>query len=339
MIVLGIESTCDETAASVVKDGKIILSNIIASQIAIHKQYGGVFPEMASRFHIDRMIPIIDEAMKKANVTKNDIDIIAVANTPGLIGSLLVGVNVAKSLAYAWQKPIIGINHIEAHLYAAMMAQDELFFPSIGVVLSGGHTQIIEIKDIGQYKRLGTTIDDAIGEAFDKVAQILDLPYPGGPEIEKMAKEGNHLAYAFNPGKVKNNKLDFSFSGLKTKVLYTVKGQKSNKNFPTKIDESKKPDIAASFQHTAFSDVIEKTYMASKESNAKAIYLGGGVTNNKKLRKMFNDKCFSIPICFPSFEMSLDNAAMIAGLAFHKINDSSIDLLNLDASPRASLSQ
>ena len=190
MLVLGIESTCDETAAAVVKNGHEILSNIIASQDDIHNQYGGVFPELAARRHLEAIIPVIDEALKKANVTKDDIDLIAVANKPGLVGSILIGLNTAKALSMAWDKPYVGINHIEAHLYASMMGVDmeKISFPSLGVVISGGHTLLLKIDKIGQYEKISSTIDDAIGEAFDKVASILGLPYPGGPHVEKLAK-------------------------------------------------------------------------------------------------------------------------------------------------------
>jgi len=318
MLVLGIESTCDETAASVVKDGKQILSNIIFSQVKLHEKFGGVFPEVASRSHAEKILPVIDEALSKANITSEDIDLIAVAYGPGLIGSLLVGSNTAKTLSLAWNKPFIGINHIEAHLYAAMMGEDAVQFPALGVVLSGGHTQILRIKNIGDYQVLGTTIDDAIGESFDKVASMLGLPYPGGPQVEKLAKIGDSNKFLFKAGKVKDSPFDFSFSGLKTKVLYTVKGQKSHKSSPLIISEEEKAHVAASFQKVAFSDVIEKTFLATKKYKTKAIYFGGGVCNNQKLRSMFDAENNGYKLFWPSFGLSLDNAAMIAGLGYHK---------------------
>ena len=341
MLVLGIETSCDETAASVVKDGHEILSNIIASQAEIHEKYGGVFPELACRSHIDMIIPVIDNALKKAAVTPNQIDLIAVAKGPGLIGALLIGLNTAKGLALSWKKPFIGINHIEAHLYASMMNQvnfDKLVFPALGIVLSGGHTVFLEIRDIGQYQPIGSTIDDAIGEAFDKVASILDMPYPGGPNIEKLAKNGNPKKYNINPAKAPN-KYDFSFSGLKTKILYTVKGQKACKSSPSILPSEEKKHIAAGFQKAAFQDVIEKAAQAVQEYGLKAVYLGGGVTNNQKLREMFQKKGLSVPIFWPELGLSLDNAAMIAGMGYQKFFKNNLsDPWDLKAHPRIAIS-
>ncbi|NGX50019.1 MAG: tRNA N6-adenosine threonylcarbamoyltransferase [Candidatus Anoxychlamydiales bacterium] len=319
MLVLGIETTCDETAASIVEDGNKILSNIIFSQVHLHKKYGGVFPELASRSHIDKILPVIEEALKVAKVSLDEIDVIAVANRPGLVGSLLIGLNTAKALSFALDKPFIGINHIEAHLYAAMMGDDKKpAFPSLGVVISGGHTMLLKISDIGKYEILGTTIDDAIGESFDKVAKILDLSYPGGPEVEKLAKTGDSSRYQFKAGKVEKNPFDFSFSGLKTKVLYTVKGQKSKKDYPTIIKEEDKKHIAASFQKCAFDDLIKKAIGASEKHNLKSIYFGGGVTCNRALKEMFQNKNLNLDLFWPKKDLSLDNAAMIAGLGYHK---------------------
>ncbi len=319
MLVLGIETTCDETAAAVVKDGKKILSNIIFSQVHLHKSFGGVFPELASRSHVDKILPTIDEALKIANISLNEIDLIAVANRPGLIGSLLIGLNTAKALSFALNKPFVSINHIEAHLYAAMMKQDKnLIFPSLGVVISGGHTMLLKILDIGNYEIIGTTIDDAIGESFDKVAKILDLSYPGGPEIEKLAKKGDSSKYKFKAGNVDKNPFDFSFSGLKTKILYTVKGQKSKKDFPTIIKDDDKRHIAAAFQKCAFDDLIKKVIKAAEKFNLKAVYFGGGVTCNNTLKEMFQNKNINIKLVWPEKDLSLDNAAMIAGLGYHK---------------------
>ncbi len=319
MLVLGIETTCDETAASIVEDGNKILSNIIFSQVHLHKKYGGVFPELASRSHIDKILPVIEESLKTAKVSLDEIDVIAVANRPGLVGSLLIGLNTAKALSFALDKPFIGINHIEAHLYASMMGDDkDPIFPALGVVISGGHTMLLKISDIGKYEMLGTTIDDAIGESFDKVAKILDLSYPGGPEVEKLAKKGDSSKYQFKAGKVDKNPFDFSFSGLKTKVLYTVKGQKSKKDYPTIIKEEDKKHIAASFQKCAFEDLIKKSIKAADHFNLKAIYFGGGVTCNKALKEMFKNKNLDIELFWPKKDLSLDNAAMIAGLGYHK---------------------
>lgn len=339
MLVLGIETSCDETAASVVKDGHEILSNIIASQAEIHEKYGGVFPEMACRSHIDMIIPVVNSALKKANVNQEDIDLISVANGPGLIGALLIGLNTAKGLALSWKKPFIGINHIEAHLYAAMMNHiNKLIFPALGIVLSGGHTVFLEIQEIGKYKPIGSTIDDAIGEAFDKVASILDMPYPGGPNIEKLAQSGNPKKFNIKAAKAPN-KYDFSFSGLKTKILYTVKGQQANRSSPSLLPQDDKKHIAAAFQKAAFDDVVEKAAKASQEYGSKAIYLGGGVTNNQKLREMFQQKQLPIPVFWPEAGLSLDNAAMIAGLGYQKFFKNKLsDPWDLKAHPRIAIS-
>ncbi|NGX63935.1 MAG: tRNA N6-adenosine threonylcarbamoyltransferase [Candidatus Anoxychlamydiales bacterium] len=338
MLVLGIETTCDETAAAVVEDGSKILSNIIFSQIHLHQKFGGVFPELASRSHVDKILLAIDESLKKANITLSDIDVIAVANRPGLIGSVLIGLNAAKALSLSLKKPFIGINHIEAHLYAAMMESiNNLIFPALGVVISGGHTKLLKILDIGKYEDIGTTIDDAIGESFDKVASILDLRYPGGPEVEKLAKLGDSTKYKFKAGKVDKNPFNFSFSGLKTKVLYTVKGQSSKKDFPTLIKEEEKKHIAAAFQKCAFDDLIKKCTLACSKFNLKAIYFGGGVTNNKTLREMFDKENLNIDLFWPQKDLSLDNAAMIAGLGYHKFKkENKSDRLDILAHPSCS---
>jgi N6-L-threonylcarbamoyladenine synthase len=308
MLVLGIETTCDETAASLVRDGKEILSNVISSSADIHKEYGGVYPELACRAHSDRIISVIEQAMVR---DFSEIDLIAVAKGPGLAGALLIGMQTAKGLAIAWNKPFIGVNHVEAHLYAAMMeAPEPLPFPALGIVLSGGHTFMLKIFSVGEYQLIGTTVDDAIGEAFDKVATLLGLPYPGGPCIEALAKKGDPKRFSFPKGFVKKNPLNFSFSGLKTSVLYAIKNQS--------LSEQDKADAAASFQETALSDVIHKAKLALKEFPAQAIFLGGGVCNNQRLRDLFSQEFPLHSIFWPQALLSLDNAAMIAGLGFKK---------------------
>lgn len=306
-LTLGIESTCDETAASVVRGGKEILSNVIYSQIDIHKSWGGVVPEIASRHHAEKMIPVIESALQEAGVTLKEIDLIAVAKGPGLIGSLLVGLNAAKGLHMATGIPFVGVNHIEAHLYAAMMTETPLF-PALGLILSGGHTTLLEIDAPGSYKLIGQTVDDAIGEAFDKTAKMLGLPYPGGPEIEKIAFKGDAEKFPFKGGRVKSNPFAFSFSGLKTAVKYTLE----------KLDDKEafKADIAASFQRAAFQDVIDKCRLALKTKKYRSCLFGGGVTNSRTLRKMFAEALPDTPLFFPDFALTLDNAAMIAGLGW-----------------------
>lgn len=316
MLVLGIESTCDETACSIVENGTLILSDIVASQIDLHKEYGGVVPELACRRHIDLIIPVIDQALEKAGKTLSDIDLIAAAIGPGLIGALIIGLNTAKSLALALQKPFIGVNHVEAHLYAAIMSQkNPVEFPALGVVLSGGHTTLVLIREIGTYGPISQTVDDAIGEAFDKAAKLLGLPYPGGPEIERLALTGDPQRFPFKAGQVKTLPLAFSFSGLKTAVLYALKKEPFITRPPTLQDRC---DIAASFQRAAFEDIVKKTTLAAVSGQVKTILFGGGVTNNRKLRELFSkvQKNLHIPLLWPSAGLSLDNGAMIAGLAY-----------------------
>lgn len=309
MYVLGIESSCDETAAAIVKDGTLILSHVIASQADLHEKYGGVFPELASRRHSEVILPTIDQALKQSNISCKELGLIAVTNSPGLMGPLLIGVNTAKTLSLAWKIPLIGVNHVEAHLYAAMMENPEVAFPALGVVLSGGHTQLYEIHSPTIYKKISSTVDDAVGEAFDKVATLLGLPYPGGPQIEKMAKKGDPIRFSFPSGRVKRSPLDFSFSGLKTAVLYKI--EKMDKP----LSEQDKYDLAASFQRAALSDIVEKTLLAAKQYPCKGIVLGGGVVANLTLRQLFQDRS-SLPLFWPSMNLCTDNAAMIAGLGF-----------------------
>lgn len=326
MLVLGIESTCDETACAIVRDGKEVLANRISSQCDLHNVYGGVFPELACRRHIDMLIPVVHGALQEAAVSPSEIDLISVAKGPGLIGALLIGLNAAKALSFAWNIPFVGVNHVEAHLYAAMMPLEAPLFPALGLVVSGGHTFLVKITGIGEYQLIGTTQDDAVGEAFDKVAKLLGLPYPGGPEIEALAKRGDPRRYPFKAGNVKNRPLDFSFSGIKTNVLYTVKGKD--------LSDQDKADVAASFQETALKDVVAKTLKAAHTFECKAIYCGGGVCNNQRLREMF-ENC---PIFYPEKKLTLDNAAMIAGLGYHRyLREGRGDPLDLEPMTRIPL--
>lgn len=339
MLVLGIESTCDETACAVVKDGKKILSNVIATQADLHSIYGGVYPELACRRHFDLMIPMVEKAINEAGVTASDIDLISVAYGPGLIGALLLGVHTAKSLALAWNKPFVGVNHVEAHLYASWMGCEAPELPALGVVISGGHTFLVQMHDIGHYEMIGQTVDDAVGEAFDKVAVMLDLPYPGGPEIEKLARRGDPKRYPFKAGVVKGKPWNFSFSGLKTNVLYTVKGQNCDKRAPSQISETDKPHIAASFQEVALTDIANKALAAAEEFGCKMIFLGGGVTHNLRLKELF--QASKVPVHWPLPGLSLDNAAMIAGLGYHIFRQKNCqgDSLDLEPRPRIPLSK
>ena len=316
MIVLGIESTCDETACALVRDGKEILANVISSQTDVHLPFGGVFPELACRRHIDMLIPVIQTALKEAGISPSQIDLIAAAKGPGLMGALLIGLNAAKSLSYAWNIPFVGVNHVEAHLYAAMMHLKQVQLPALGLVISGGHTFLVKIEELGRYIFLGGTQDDAIGEAFDKVASLLGLPYPGGPEIEQLAKQGNPERFKFKAGQVKGQPLDFSFSGLKTNVLYTLKGQFASKEAPLLITEDEKADVAAAFQEAALTDLVKKANLAAQIHNCSTLFCGGGVSNNERLKTLFANLS-SLEVHYPGKRLSLDNAAMIAGLGFH----------------------
>lgn len=318
MIVLGIETTCDETSCSIVRNGSEILSNAITSQIDLHAEYGGVVPELSCRRHVDVLIPVLKQSLSEANVSIDQIDLIAVAYGPGLIGALLIGVTAAKTLALALNRPFIAVNHVEAHLYAAIMCQKTSFkFPCLGVVLSGGHTALVLIKDIGDYTLISETVDDAIGEAFDKVAKQLDLPYPGGPKIEALAAKGNSSRFPFKAGKIKGKPLHFSFSGLKTAVLYTLRGQNQEMTTPLPLTLENMQDIAASFQEAALTDVVDKAILAAETNHCTTLVFGGGVTNNQQLRRLVAQKAPLITALWPPFGLSLDNAAMIAGLGYH----------------------
>lgn len=309
-----------------VKDGREILSNVVSSQIDLQKEFGGVVPELASRRHIEVILPVIQEALEKADIPLQEIDLIAASYGPGLIGALLIGLNTAKTLSLALNKPFIGINHIEAHLYAALMSHpEEIAFPALGAVLSGGHTSLVRIEALGHYTLISETIDDAIGEAFDKVAKMLNLPYPGGPEVEKLALSGDKRLYPLKAGQVQGKPYHFSFSGLKTGVLYTAKREGEKLNLP---------GLAASFQNAAFADVVKKTLAAARDFGCRTIVFGGGVTNNRYLRTLFQLEAPGLQLLFPSAELTLDNAAMIAGLAYHRYLDKGADSLNLEAAPR-----
>lgn len=323
MLILGIESTCDETAAAIVEDGHRILSQTIATSADLHQRYGGVFPELACRRHIDALLPVISGAIDQAGVVPKDLSAIAVARGPGLIGALLIGLQAAKGLAIAWNLPFLGVNHIEAHLYASMM-HDIPLLPALGFVLSGGHTVMLVIEKIGNYRHLGSTVDDAIGEAFDKTASLFGLPYPGGPALEKIATYGDPSKINFGLPCVKNNPLAFSFSGLKTAALYAVKNR----------GPEAFADIAAAFQQTAFKDLVRKARLALQKLPCRSIVFGGGVSANLALRKAFQD-AFELPLYWPPAGLSTDNAAMIAGLAHHRFSLYGPDPLDLEALPSA----
>jgi N6-L-threonylcarbamoyladenine synthase len=321
--ILGIETSCDETAAAVVADGKVVKSSVVASQSKLHEKYGGVVPEVASRAHIEKIYPVIAEAMEQAGVGKDDIDAVAVANQPGLAIALLVGVTAAKTLAFAWEKPLIAINHLHAHLQSAMMSQDTLELPAVALIVSGGHTCLYDYHAPLEPKLLGSTIDDAAGEAFDKVATILKLPYPGGPSIEKAAANGNPNAIRFPRSLLGPKSLDFSFSGLKTAVLYYCRGQDMKGD--SKVDSMSPQeiaDIAASFQAAVIDVLVKKTQRAAKRIDAKTVLLGGGVAANSQLRESLKQMCeTSRPprtLLVAPKQYCTDNAVMVASLAYYR---------------------
>ncbi len=332
--LLGIETSCDETAAAVVAEGVTILSNVIASQADFHAQYGGVFPEMASRMHIEAIYPVILQALAEAQTTLDDLSAIAVTRGPGLPGSLIVGVNVAKGLALGSGLPLLGVSHLEGHLYSLFLIERHVQFPILGLIVSGGHTELVLMLDHLKYKRLGGTTDDAAGEAFDKVGRMLGLPYPGGPNVERAAVSGDAAAYPF-PRAWLEGTHDFSFSGLKTAVLRELKRQTSN----VKIDEEPSPpgwpvaDLAASFQAAVVEVLAEKTVNAARESNARTIFIAGGVSANTALRAEMERRAGSIPVRVPPLNLCTDNAAMIAAAGYFRFMAGQRDSLDFDVKP------
>ena len=332
--ILGIETSCDETAAAVVADGIRVRSSVVASQIELHQKYGGVVPEIASRAHIENLMPVLIEAFERAGISKDDIDAIAIANQPGLAIALMVGLIAAKTLAFTWGKPLIAVNHIHAHLQSAMLAQGKLELPAVALVVSGGHTALYDCRSPLELTLLGSTHDDAAGEAFDKVASILGLPYPGGPSIEKIAKNGNPKAVDLPRSLMGPDSLDFSFSGLKTAVLYYCCGQdmKGQNRAPT-MSQQEIADIAASFQAAVVSVLVKKTQRAADRVGAKTILLGGGVACNSALRaalEQMAEKTRRTMLIAPK-QYCTDNAVMVASLAYHKYKAGIFADLTLEA--------
>lgn len=342
VLILGIETSCDETAAAVVEDGQKIHSNVIASQIELHAQYGGVFPEIAARAHIESISLIVNQALNEAGLALRDIDVIAVTQGPGLAGALLVGVNFAKGLALATGKPLLGIHHLEGHIHSLWLVEPErpILFPALNLIVSGGHTELILMNGHGDYRYLGGTIDDAAGEAFDKVGRLLGLPFPGGPSIQKAATGGNAKAYDF-PRALQDTTYDFSFSGLKTAVMRAVRppqqhkkrlaGEESLKSGEIRSDVSL-ADVAASFQAAVVDVLVEKTLRAARDYQPAEILLSGGVSANQLLRQKIGENT-DVPVRFPPFILCTDNAAMIAAAAFFRYTAGQRSDLSLDVYP------
>ena len=321
MKVLGIESSCDETAASVVQDGRILLSNVVNSQIDIHALYGGVVPEIAARSHIEVVNPVINQALTDANLTWDDIDAIAVTYAPGLIGSLLVGTLAARTLAVLKNKPLYPIHHVEAHVYANFLNERAPEFPMLALIVSGGHSQLVLFRDHGDYELLGQTQDDAVGEAFDKVAKIIGLPYPGGPSIAKAALEGDPTAFKLPKAKL-SGKYDFSFSGLKTAVLRAVQREVGvdftfpSHDLPGLLNDVQRANFAASFQRTAIETLVDTTARAFHDYSPKSVVIAGGVAANQELRRILSDR-LPIQIDYAPMNLCTDNGAMIATLGYY----------------------
>jgi N6-L-threonylcarbamoyladenine synthase len=371
-LILGLESTCDETAAAVVADGRTVLSNVVASQAHLHAKYRGVVPEIASRAHIENILPVLRESLSEAKLTLNDIDAISVTHRPGLIGSLLIGVTAAKTLAWSLNKPLIGVDHVHAHLYSVMLSpspgislspspgtpgegggegstsksqianrKSQIQFPSLGLVISGGHTALYELNSFTDLHLIGSTIDDAVGEAYDKVSAILHLGYPGGPIIDNLAKSGDPTSIKFPRTLLGKDSLDFSFSGLKTAVLYHVRGVPKKRATgtvgwtpPTKpLDQTQLSNISASFQSACIDVLTTKLKRAAKKIKPKSILIGGGVSANQGLRNALSN--FNTPVFFPPLEYCTDNAAMSAALAHLFYETNNFSPLTLDAIPQS----
>ena len=334
-LILAIESSCDETAASVVKNGREVLSNVISSQIALHTLYGGVVPEIASRKHIEKINQVIEEALKEANVTLDDIDAIGVTYGPGLVGALLVGVAEAKAIAFAAKKPLVGVHHIDGHISANYIENKELEPPYICLVVSGGHTHLVVVNDYGDYEVIGRTRDDAAGEAFDKVARAIDLGYPGGPKVDKLAKEGNPDAIKFPRANVEGAPFDFSFSGLKSAVLNHI-NMCQMKNI-----EINRADIAASFQKSVVDALLSRALLACEEYGVKKLAIAGGVASNSAIRSAFKEACEKKKIEFyhPSPIYCTDNAAMIGVAAYYEYLNGTRHGWDLNAVPNLKLGE
>jgi N6-L-threonylcarbamoyladenine synthase len=328
VIVLGIETSCDETAAALVRDGVDVLSSVVSSQIDLHAVYGGVVPEIAGRAHLELLNPVIAQAIVEAGVADDEIGAVAATVGPGLIGALLVGVSAAKALAYTWEVPFVGVNHMEAHLYASFLEDPTLELPMVVLLVSGGHTMLVEMRGHADYRLLGRTIDDAAGEAFDKVARFLGLGYPGGPAIDREALRGDPKAIDF-PRAMLHDGLDFSFSGLKTSVV----------NYVRKHPEVATADVAASFQAAVVDVLVAKARRAAREVGAKAMALGGGVAANSLLRQRFAEagEADGVPVFLPSREMCTDNAAMIASTGWYRLASDGPTALDAGANPNLRL--
>ena len=335
MNILTLESTCDETAAAIVTEGREVLGAVVASQDELHRRFGGVVPEIASRAHVERILPVIDEALRKANLTLKDIDAVAVANTPGLAGSLLVGLAAAKSLCVALDVPLVAINHLQAHIYACRIAAGEEVFPCVGLIVSGGHSSLYRCRGPLDFELLGATIDDAAGEAFDKVAAMLGLPYPGGPSIQRAAERGDPRAYDFPRSFLRDEeRLDFSFSGLKTAVRYTIAGPGKPDMTGIKLTPQQVADLAASFQEAVVDCLVGKAFLALRKTGFHTLCCGGGVAANGRLRQRLTEEAArqNARLHVAPLALCTDNAVMGA-IAVERLKAGLVEDLDLDAFP------
>ena len=348
MLVLGIESSCDETAAAIVRDGREMVSSVISSQIDVHKRFGGVVPELASREHLDKIVPVVEEALARAGIREDEIDGIAVTQGPGLVGSLLVGISYAKAMAYALAKPLVGVNHIEGHVYSVVFDNPPIEYPAFALIVSGGHTNLFLVPEAGRYKVLARTRDDAAGEAFDKVAKMLGLGYPGGPIIERLAREGDERAVPFSLPRMGDGSPDFSFSGLKTAVSRYVRESGLQPVAEGEPIAQAVKDLAASFQSTVVRSLVGTTARLAAEHRPRTLIVAGGMACNMALREASATAAerLGIPAYFPSRHLSTDNAAMIAAAGTVKLQageragldlnaDVSLRLQNLDVQDEA----
>lgn len=332
-LTMAIESSCDETSVALLLEGREVLSNIISSQIDVHTVFGGVVPEIASRHHLENINPVIDEALEEAKVTLDDVDLIGVTYGPGLVGALLMGVATAKAISFAKDIPLVGVHHIQGHISSNYIEHQELEPPFMALVVSGGHTNIVEVTDYNKCRVLGGTRDDAVGEAYDKVARVIGLGYPGGPKIDKIAKEGNPDAIHFKRVYLEKDSYDFSFSGLKTSVLNYINTEKQAGR------EINIADVAASFQQAVIEVIVTKAVTSVKKLNKDKLVLAGGVAANSKLREMLEDECKKndIKLYYPRPVLCTDNAAMIGCAAYYKYKSGKVDDLRLDAFPNLPL--
>jgi N6-L-threonylcarbamoyladenine synthase len=334
--ILAIETSCDETAAAVIENGRALISSVVASQMELHARYGGVYPEVASRQHVLSILPVVEQALAEAHITLADVDVIAVTRGPGLAGSLVVGLNAAKGLALGAGLPLVGVNHLEGHIYSSWVYDagetppPAPQFPLLALLVSGGHTELNLMTDHLTYKRLGSTLDDAAGEAFDKVARLLGLPYPGGPSVQKAAEEGDATRFKFPRARLEGT-WDFSFSGVKTSVLYETKNiEKSGRALPV-------PDLAASFQAAVVDVLVSKTIAAAREFGVKEILIAGGVSANRALRQAFKSQT-EFPVQIPRLSLCTDNAAMIGAAGYFRYALGHVSELDMDVQPTWPLS-